>query len=189
MLYDQKTLDGPQLWNAVQSGSYEAFDELMRRYWQPVFNNAYKRVQSMDVCEDLVQDLFLNLWLKRESLDIINPEAYLMTAIRYRVYSYFSRNSFSKDMLELFEDITGTRDSDSKLRVSELQKLVRAWIETLPSKRQKIFSLYLEKHLSTSEIALELNISQKTVQNQLNRSMPDLRSRLRGQYPVWLLFI
>lgn len=189
-MIDYKTYSAHELCQLIKESDYKAFDELIARFWQPLYNSAYKRTQAPDISQDLVQEVFLNVWLKRTTLEVENPEAYLLTAIRYRVYSYFSRNPFSSDFAGLFEEITDPQfEAESRLNLSELQRLVRAWIDTLPPKRRKIFILYLERHLSTREIATELNISQKTVQNQLNRSMSDLRSRLSGMQSVLFLFL
>lgn len=179
-----------QLWDAICQGDAPAFDELVIRYWKLLFNEAYKRVPVEEVCKDLVQEVFAHIWKKRESLMIENHEAYLRTAIRYRVYTYYSRNQFTTTFLEPFECLADpSSHADHQLDYTDLRKLIRAWIDTLPAKRRQIFILYLEKQLSTKEIATELNISQKTVQNQLNRSMGELRSRLTRIQFLYFLFL
>lgn len=179
-----------ELWAQIKNNDYNAFNVLLDRYWQILLNTAYKRVQSLDISQDIVQDVFLNIWLKRATLDIENPEAYFKTAVRYRVYTHFSRNKISQEFIELFDEISDpTVKAENNLRFSDLKKLVRAWIDTLPAKQRQIFILYLEEHLSTKEIAQQLNISQKTVQNQLNRSMGGLRAKLSGNYTVIILFV
>lgn len=178
-----------ELWKEIKVDNYQAFDELINRYWQPLYNNAFKRVASREVCEDLVQDVFLHIWQRREVLEIEFPGPYLQTAIRYKVYSYFSRNQPSKEFIELFENITDTANlADHQLKYKELKSLVRAWIDTLPEKRRKIFRLYIENNLSTKEIAAELHITQKTVQNQLNRSFGSLKNHLSGSFSFLLFF-
>ena len=176
-----------ELWQLAKADNYEAFDELIHRLWQPLFNSAYKRVASKEVCEDLVQDVFLDIWLRRASLEIEYPGPYLQSAIRFRVYSYYARNKFTREFVELFEDITDYAAlADQKLKYNELKALVSAWINTLPAKRQRIFKLYIEDNLTTREIAHELNITQKTVQNQLNRSFGSLKARLSGAFSLFL---
>lgn len=178
-----------ELWQEIKADNYPAFDELINRYWQPLFNNAYKRGVAREVCEDLVQEVFLHIWQRRAALEIENPAAYLQTAIRYRVYTYFSKNQFSREFIELFENITDyATQADAQLQYKELRHLVRAWINTLPEKRRKIFKLYIEDNMSTREIAHELGIAQKTVQNQLNRSFGSLKSKLSGKFS-FLLFL
>lgn len=182
--------DDQQLWAEIKSDNYPAFDELINRYWKLLYNSAYKRVSCRDTSQDLVQDVFLNIWLKRASLNIQQPEAYLKTAIRYRVYSHFTRNKIPEEFIELFENITDpSLRAENQLKYKELQQLVRAWIDTLPAKRGKIFQLYLEENLSTKEIARKLHITQKTVQNQLNRSFGALRTRISSSFSVLLLFL
>lgn len=178
-----------ELWQQVKADNSEAFDELITRFWPLLFNSAYKRVASREVCEDLVQDIFLHIWLRRASLKIEHLGSYLQTAIRFRVYTHYSRNKFTRDFLELFENITDNAAlADEQLKYKELRSLIRAWINTLPAKRQRIFKLYIEENLSTREIARELNITQKTVQNQLNRSFGSLKAKLSGTFSFLLFF-
>lgn len=178
-----------QLWQEIKADNYLAFDELINRFWKSLLNSAFKRIPSREVCEDLLQDVFLNIWIRRASLEIENPSAYLHTAIRFKVYTHFSRNQFSREFLEVFENITDhASHADNQVQYKELRHLVRAWIDTLPAKRRKIFKLYIEDNLSTKEIAKELDITQKTVQNQLNGSFGALKAKLSGSYS-FLLFL
>lgn len=179
-----------QLWEEIKRDNYKAFDVLIDRYWKLLINSSFKRIKSLDVCEDLVQDLFLNLWTRRASLEIENVEAYLKTAIRYRVFSYYSRNKMNTEFIGLIEHFTDPGfQSDHKIYYTDLKKLVNAWIDTLPARQKKIFQLYLQNSLTTKEIAQQLNISQKTVQNQINRSIGVLRARLSGNLSSIFFFL
>lgn len=185
---DFNTYTDNELWQLIKDDNYGAFDELVNRYWQPMFNNAYKRIAAREVCEDLVQEVFIHIWARRSSLEIENPIAYLQSAIRYRVYTHFSRNKFTREFIELFDDLTdAAAHPENQLKYKELRALIRAWINTLPEKRAAIFRLYIEDQMTTREIADRLNITQKTVQNQLNRSFGSLRTRLSGAFPFLLL--
>lgn len=178
-----------ELWLEVKEGNKNAFDELINRYWKILYNSAYKRIQMMDVCQDIVQDIFLYLWQKRAQLDIESPENYLKTSVKFRVYSYYSRNKTTSGFTELFGAITTSPyKAENKLLHHDLQELVSRWIDTLPPKRKEVFRLYLEKNMTTKEIAEELQISQKTVQNQLNLSFDDLRNTVSKNLSLLLLF-
>lgn len=177
------------LWLEIKSGSRRAFDELITSYWEVLFNSAYKRIDKIEVCQDIVQDIFLYLWKRREHLEIDNLEAYLRTAVRYRVYSYYSRNKVKTEFVDSFESIiTSPYKAESKLLHNDLRELVRSWIDSLPSKRKKVFELYLENNMTTKEIAKKLNVSQKTVQNHLNLSMGDLRNSISKDLTLLFYF-
>ena len=186
---DFKNYTDSELWELIRDDNYKAFDELFNRYWKILLNIAYKRVGTKEVCQDLIQEVFLSIWLRRAELTIENPAAFLKTALRYRVYTYYSRNKFSKEFLEVFENITDCNlNADENLKYKELKLVIRAWIESLPPKRRQIFKLYIEENLSTLEISQELNITRKTVQNQLNRSFGSLKDKLSGSFSFLMLF-
>lgn len=177
-----------ELWLEVKRNNKLAFDELVVRYWKFLYNSAYKRVQSEPVCQDIIQDVFTDLWIRREALDIEHPKAYLHTAVRFQVFKYFSRNKVSDGFLGLFDGLTDrTTEADAWLKYKELKDLLQAWINTLPAKRREIYRLYYEEELSTKEIAGELSISQKTVQNQLNTALKSLKTKLSGTFLFFFL--
>lgn len=164
-----------------------AFTELYDRYWQLLYNSAYKRLQDESPCKDILQDVFKDIWLRRTSLEIENMSAYLHTAVRFQVLKLISRNKYVSHFIQPFENIIDiSLKSDSIINEKEINILLKAWIDTLPQKRRKIFMMRYEERLSTKEIAQKLKISQKTVQNQLGNTLNSLRTRL-SQFFVFFL--
>ncbi|QEC44036.1 RNA polymerase sigma factor [Pseudobacter ginsenosidimutans] len=163
----------------MTQNNHKAFEELWNRYWELAFNVAYKRLKDEDQCQDLVQDLFIDLWDRRAKLFIDNFPAYLNSAIRYKVYKVLSRKNTDAPYYEAFDELVATAmGADNAVVEKELQDLATAWLNTLPAKRKEIFLLYFRENLSTKEIADRLNISQKTVQNQIGTSSKELRKKL-----------
>jgi len=70
----------------LRQGDETAFDEIYLRYWKKFYNEAYKRLRNAELCEELVQDVFADLWIKRGHAAIENLEAYMSTAVRYQVF-------------------------------------------------------------------------------------------------------
>jgi RNA polymerase sigma-70 factor (ECF subfamily) len=156
-----------------------AFEEIYKRYWSVLFDAAYRRTKNIDQCKDIVQDVFADLWKRRGKVDIENLSAYLHTAVRFQVFKLFSAQKSSPAFLELFDTITSTQySSDHELYEKELADLYDAWILSLPEKRKMIFLMHYRDKLSTREIAERLNISQKTVQNQLGIATNDIHDKL-----------
>lgn len=156
-----------------------AFTILYRRYWMSLYDAAWKRLKNPQQAEDIVQDIFISLWTRRAELAIDNLPAYLHTAVRFRVLNYVERDLAATAFYEPFEAITATTaTADGSLIEKELAGLVQAYIESLPEKRRAIFLLHLKENLSTKEIADRLQISQKTVQNQLGTALKGLHTRL-----------
>lgn len=168
-----------ELTTLIHQGDEPAFAELYNRYWLELYDTAYMRLRNKEQVEDIIQDIFVRLWIRRAELEIENPQAYLHTAVRFRVLNYVERGAAHESFFEPFEAMAHSSSSaDGRVLEKELLDLVQAYIESLPEKRKQIFLLHVKENLSTKEIAERLNISQKTVQNQLGTTMQGLHTRI-----------
>ena len=168
-----------ELTTLLQQGNESAFAELYNRYWLELYDTAYHRLKNKEQIEDIIQDVFEKLWIRRAELHIENAQAYLHTAIRFRIFNYAERNAAHESFFEPFESIAFTpAGADEKILEKELIDLLNAYIESLPKKRRNIFLLRIRHNLTTKEIASRLKVSQKTVQNQLGTTMQNLYTRI-----------
>ena len=157
----------------------KAFEIIYSKYWRPLLDVAWKGLQDKQAAEDLVQDVFLSLWQKSEQLQINNLEAYLKTAVRYKVLNHVVRTKRTHEFFEsLYEIFQEKNTPETKFLAKNLLELIHAYAAILPVKRREIFILYIQSRLSTKEIAETLSLSQKTVQNQLGISLQGLRTRV-----------
>ena len=164
---------------SLKNGERSAFEEIFNRYWSSLFDAAYKRLKNKDQCKDIIQDVFADLWIRREKVRIENLEAYLHTAIRFQIFKLAARNKISPVFIELFESIASSPyHPDWALEEKELEELAQTWIDSLPEKRRIIFLLHFRENLSTKEIAEQLGITQKTVQNQLGTTSRDFKDQV-----------
>jgi len=172
-------LSDAALLNLVKQDDREAFAVIYRKHWQALYNSAYKRTRDKEQCQDIVQNVLADLWIRRVDLDIDNLPAFLHTAVRFQVFKQVSKHPLNSVFLDSFEQtITSPEQTDDPLLEKEILSLMSLWIAALPGKRRKIFLLHYTDGRSTKEIAAELGISQKTVQNQLNTATQALRARL-----------
>lgn len=169
------TLSDEQLFLLIKQDSGPAFDEIYNRYWYTLFNSAYKRLRDKEICSDVVQDIFTDLWNKREQKQIENVGAYLNTAVKYKVYTLLSEGKAGHNFVQPFENLVSSATADSHFNEKEIRHLLFLWMQTLPEKRREIFRLKYHEGASTRQISEHLNISQKTVQNQLLLAFRDLR--------------
>jgi RNA polymerase sigma-70 factor (family 1) len=168
-----------QLCDLLRQDDREAFDMMYERHWQSLYLSANRLLKSRTQAEDIVQDLFINLWQKRGEYQIENLPAYLRKALRSRVFNYLKRDQAKNSFYEPFEDMQqASFSADQLVRDKEFLKLIAAYVDTLPSKRREIFLLKYRDHMNTSEIADHLGVSMKTVQNQLNRALSGLKDVL-----------
>lgn len=168
-----------QLLRQMGVGDRESFKIIYQRYWLPLYQAAYKRLANHHQAEDIVQEIFIKLWERRKELNITYLEAYLHTAVRYRVYNYVAREVAADSFYEPFEQLAlASAEADAALIEKELLQLANAYIAMMPRKRRRIYDLYFKENLSTGEIAERLKISQKTVQNQLGNAIKGLRAQV-----------
>lgn len=174
----EKALEN-ELLKQIATGDRLAFDAIYTRYWEHAFSAAYKRLKDMELAQDIVQDIFLQLWLRREELVIENLGAYLYIAVRNRVFKCMDRAQRFTPLPELFDQLFATREqSDTEVIRKEFFVYYEALVATLSPSQQEIFRLRYHDDLSTLEIADRLNITRKTVQNQLGKSVAQLRQSM-----------
>jgi RNA polymerase sigma-70 factor (family 1) len=163
----------------LRDGDEAAYIEIYRRNWKRMYNSAYKRIKDRCQCEDLVQNVFTDLWERRKEVQIGNLQAYLYTAVRFQVIKFSTRSANVSSFAEVMDHtIVTATGADAPLLETELHELFRLWIATLPEKRREIFQLHYLENLPTDKIADMLGISQKTVQNQLAVASNALRTQL-----------
>jgi len=170
-----------QLVDRLRSDDRAAFAEIYRRYKGPLYVHAFHRLQDREETKDLLQQLFATLWENRKHLNINGYlSGYLFTAVRNRVLKFVARqNVNSRYIASVQSTVNNTSyQSDQLVREKELSAIIEKEISALPTKMREIFELSRKQHLSNAEIAEILDISEKTVRNQLNNALSILRSKL-----------
>jgi RNA polymerase sigma-70 factor (ECF subfamily) len=160
----------------MKNGSSIAFDAIYEKYWEKLYNAAYKRLNDEDYAKDIIQDIFLQLWHRREDLQIDNLQTYLYTSVRNNVFKYLEKQQRYTPVTTLLEQLSASSEkTDAFLLRKEFMVSFEALIRTLTPSQQEIFRMRYHEDLCTLEIAEKLNITRKTVQNQLHRSIAQLR--------------
>lgn len=174
------------LLSQLREGSRTAFNSLYEKYWDRVYVQAYRHLGDPESAEDITQDIFLQLWLRRSELVIRNLPGYLSRATRNNVFKRMEKEQRYTPIPELLARARPDSDgADTRLLLEEFQAAYEAVVATFPSGQQTIFKMRYHHGLSTGDIALRLRISRKTVQNQLGRCL----NRLRGALPLILAFV
>lgn len=177
-------LSDSRLVELMSDGDQSAFSVIYKRYWADLYNSAYKRLKDHSQSQDVLQSVFTDLWARRRTVEIRILPAFLHGAVRFQVYKVVHKAKLQSDFISSFGDLLSGSGGDDKLIETELQTLLEAWTAALPAKRQQIFRMRYERGLTTGEIAGELGLSQKTVQNQLNTACSDITARLLRISPV-----
>ncbi|SEA35968.1 RNA polymerase sigma factor [Pedobacter hartonius] len=168
-----------QLVTLLVEGDRLAFDEVYERYWKRLYNDTYKRLKSIEMIEEIVQDVFSNLWTSRGKRNIQNIYPYLLTSVRYQVFMLYRKGKATPEFEEPLEHmVLSTLQADSLFNEKELKGCISIWMSLQPDKRRAVFQMKYVDEKSTREISEILGISQKTVQNQLLTSFSSLRDFL-----------
>lgn len=170
------------LFDLVKKGDLSSFNMLFDKYWEKLYATVFSVCSDREICSEIVHDIFLNLWLKRESLQIVNFKAYIQASARYHVYRHLKQ--LKNQSLEYREDLefselSVVNDGELNIRYSELEKNVERELEELPGRCREIYTLSRREHLSNDEIASRLDISKRTVENQLTHALRHLRFSMR----------
>lgn len=170
---------------ALRQGDAAAFRLLFDRHYPLLLADAYRLFPDEDTCKDLAQEVFVELWRKRESLDIrISLRAYLRRAVVNRTLNFIkSSRRFVLEEAEAEAPIADTSPADirHKQEQENLDAALQAALETLPEKCRLVFSLSRFEQQSHREISESLGISMKTIENQITKALRVLREAL-AQY-------
>jgi RNA polymerase sigma factor (sigma-70 family) len=182
-----QTYTDEQLLQLLKQSNEAALSDMYHRYWQFLFNVAFKILSDTEQSKDAVSDVFLYIWERRLSIEIHNLPGYLKKAVRFRAIRILT--STNAGFFELFDSVENSPyRPDKHLLDKEFLQLIESWANLLPVKRRKIFIKHFFEGLNTKEIAQQLNISQKTVQNQLGTSTTYLYSRFRHLLTIFFAF-
>lgn len=170
-----------ELTNLLKSGDHSAFLEIYSRFQGLLYVYACKIIKDEEDAEDIVQEVFLYLWDKRSTLILKSSiSSYLYSAVRFKFFNLLDRKKIRTDYKISFQQFLdqGEYMTDNYIREKEFSQLIEKEIAALPDKMREIFELSRKHHLSRKEIAAQLNLSEKTVKNQINNALKILRRRL-----------
>lgn len=176
----------------VAKGNTLAFKQIFDAYRPQVFGVALKMLRSNELAEEVVQEVFIKIWEKRETLtDVINFKGYLFKTARNRVFDEFKR--ISKEALdELPADegiVKACNDTDHRLRDGQLDALLETTLNKLPEQQRYIFRLSREQGLTYREIADIVGLSPLTVKTHMKHTLAFLRNNLSSHLELYTLLI
>lgn len=168
--------------DAIKNGDKKSFERIFKSLYKPLVQYAFRITRSHEEAEGIVQQIFLSMWEKRKGLNVEGPlENYLFRATRNRCINYVKLELPKRQQLETLENLELTQKNIIDTFESEnvLSKKVAQAIEQLPVKCKEIFVLSRYGGLTYKEIAEELDLSVKTVENQMSIALKKLRESLK----------
>lgn len=163
----------------------ENFEEYFKSLYRPLCLFSLRITESLDDTEDIVQQAFSDVWNKsREGIVIENFKAYIYQTVRNRSISFASQSPYYKSA----DDLPEVEDTSEEEEIYEAERNLRLWnaIDGLPPARRKIFLMAKRDGLKYQEIAEALQLSVKTIENQMSKALKALRETATRIYSFFL---
>jgi RNA polymerase sigma-70 factor (family 1) len=177
---DCSLLTDHQLLGLLSHDNTFAFRELYNRYWQSLFAQSYKRLKRTAAAEEIVQDVFLTLWQKRNVLTIGSLPNYLSAMTRYAVYNYLATELKMSEHKELMAEKSSEVSLEHTALDSRLTlEMIKNMSNQLPEKCRQVFIYNKIQDHSLPEVARKLNISLKTAEAHLTKALRIIRMSVR----------
>lgn len=173
------------LLEGIRNDIPDMFEQLFNTYWEDLYRLAYHRVQDAKEAEDMVQDIFANLWERRQSLEIaVSFQSYLRTALKYHIIKRAANADLRKRTLtHLLQQMEQVEISVlDMLSAGEVRRTLDTAIQHFPKNMRDIF-LMRANEFTVAEIAQALGLSEQTVKNNTTEALRRLRMVLAKKHP------
>ena len=178
-----ETYPDNELVHLLSRDDEKAFTEIYTRYWKVVLAIGISRVKDAYLAEDILHDVFASLWANRHKTEILSLPNYLASAAKYLVFASIRKRSHEQRYFA--SQINPAHDLEDELLYKQLNEFAAKEIESLPERCRLIFR-YRETGMSNNEIAMQMKISIKTVENQINKAFHHLRFAMKKMLQVFL---
>jgi RNA polymerase sigma-70 factor (ECF subfamily) len=155
-----------------------AFTEIYNRYGEKLLAIAYYFTQHKQAAEDIVQEVMMSLWMRREEVQIRSLNAYLGTAVKFAVFKSISREKKRKGNLLEYQPPFAS-EVEAALDAKFLEEYLQGIVEELPEKARLVFTYSRTHHFTISTIAAQMNLSPKAVEYHLTRALKALKNQLQ----------
>lgn len=190
MAYEKR--DRHQEWLcSLRKGDNKAFEKIYNEFWESLYAVAYNRLKCKEDIEGILQEIFTDMWRRRECLHIrTSLAAYLHAALKYKILNHIHAQSFRKTHGQDHPLYIQKIDNSTQeiLSFEELYGSLQLGLEKLPEKCRLIFKMSREQQMSSKEIAEELNISHRTVQTHIHNAIKTLKVELVDYKSMIILF-
>ncbi|EHQ29079.1 RNA polymerase sigma factor [Mucilaginibacter paludis] len=183
-------LSDTELWLLLQQDNGQAFAIVARRYEEQLYRQIYKRVGDEEDTKDMLQNIYITLWTRRNSLVIENSFApYLTRAAHYAIvneYLFRKKRAGFESAMALLDEPAHPPVEDA-LMAAELRQEFEDELLKMPKAVQEVFRLSRQEGLSVREIAVQLGLNEQTVRNYLSTALQSLRAYLKKDNLAFVL--
>ncbi len=175
-----------QLIEALRQGDEQALTTIFNLYWKRLYFMALRRTGTHEAAEEIVQELFTELWDKRTHLfngdrATLKLAPYLLTAVKNKILNLVRSRLQRKNYWEYYQKFLPEQENttENQVEYNQLVNMIEKGIEQLPEKSKKVFRLNRLEGRSIEEIATQLNLSEKSIEYHLTKSLKVIRLYLK----------
>lgn len=136
---------------------------------------AHSMVMDHSIAQDIVQEVWIDYWKRRDKIDPEYIKPYLFKAVRNNVFKHFRDTKFNEVQLDVLQSVGKVPEIEGYFAAEDLSKTISAIIQGLPARCREIFKLSRRDGLDNDEIALQLGISKRSVENQLSLALKKIK--------------
>lgn len=176
----------------VAKGDQKAFRVLFDNYWDNVYSVALALTKSTVLSEEIVQDVFIKIWSKREQLLSVEKfDSFLFIIARNHIYNQLRKKTLEQPFVEHLEQyfLECSALPEQQMLLKETQQLINKAVEQLPNQQRSVFELSRNNGLNYSQIAEKLGISKFTVKTHMTKALQAIRQYLNYRTGTGFLFI
>jgi RNA polymerase sigma-70 factor (ECF subfamily) len=185
--------DNNELFQLISEGDEMAFRQLFHIYAPRFRAMALRITHTVSVTEDIVQEVFLRLWISRDKLkEIEHPRSWLLRIVLYQCFTYLRKQAMHNRAMAALEPVETVFSPEDDLTYAFMKEQVGIAVQQLPPQAKRIYLLSREQGLKIPEIAERLSLSPNTVKNSLVRSLHSIRKHLEQLgmlFPVLILWL
>ncbi|WP_317194681.1 RNA polymerase sigma-70 factor [Algoriphagus lutimaris] len=180
------------IFQSIKSGDEKALEMLFKEYYQPLCRYANSYLEDPADAEEVVQSCFIKLWEKRENISIQSSvKSYLYQIIRNACLNEIKHQKVKKNYGDMItqQGEQHSEASDQSTLKGELEEKIALALQSLPQQCRLIFTMSRFEELKYQEIADQLNLSIKTVENQMGKALKLMRTQLQEYLPLIALLL
>ncbi|PCE66044.1 RNA polymerase sigma-70 factor [Sediminicola luteus] len=168
----------------------KAFEAVYKAHASEMLRYAQNVVGDKELARDMVQNVFTELWVRRDQITLANPRAYLFQAVKYQLFAHLRKKGPSLQDLARLEILDRSLSAHAQMEMAELQREIKSQIAKLPPKCRQAFELSRFDDQTHKEIAEKMGVSLQTVKNHITHALGVLRENLQENivWPILLLF-